>query len=60
MKILVAALMSLVLRLIVGTSFFDYLMVFSEWGANLLYLFIAIVFVDLVYAFDNYLDECAQ
>jgi hypothetical protein len=59
-KIMVAALISLVLRLIVATTFFQYLIVFSEWGANLLYLFIAIVFVDLVYAFDNYLDECAQ
>lgn len=59
-KILIAALLGLVLRLLVATTFFQYLMVFSEWGANLLYLFIAIVFVDLVYAFDNYLDECAQ
>jgi L-asparagine transporter-like permease len=59
-KIMVGALISLVLRLVVGSTFFDYLMVFSEWGANLLYLFIAIVFVDLAYAFDNYLDECAQ
>lgn len=59
-KIIVAALTSLILRLVVGTTFFEYLMIISEWGANLLYLFIAIVFVDLVYAFDAYLDECAQ
>lgn len=57
---MIAALISLILRLLVATAFFDYLIIFSEWGANLLYLFIAIVFVDLVYAFDAYLDECAQ
>jgi predicted signal transduction protein with EAL and GGDEF domain len=58
-KVMVAALVCLVLRLLVGTAFFECLMAVSEWGANLLYLFIAIVFVDLVYAFDAYLDECA-
>lgn len=55
-KIIIAALVALILRLVVGTGFFEYLMIFSEWGATLLYLFIAIVFVDLVYAFDIYLD----
>jgi hypothetical protein len=59
-KLMVIALIALFLRLAVGTTFFVYLEYFSVWGANLLYLFIAIVFVDLSYAFDGYLDECAQ
>lgn len=51
--------MCLFLRLMVGSQFFEYLGYFSVWASNLLYLFIAIVFVDLVYVFDGYLDECA-
>ena len=58
-KILIAALVCLFLRLMVGSQFFQYLGYFSVWAANLIYLFIAIVFVDLVYVFDAYLDECA-
>lgn len=59
-KILVAALISLFLRFMVGTAFFLYIEYLSVWTANVFYLFIAIVFVDLAYAFDAYLDECAQ
>ena len=59
-KILVAALISLFLRFMVGTAFFQYIEYLSVWTANVFYLFIAIVFVDLAYAFDGYLDECAQ
>jgi purine-cytosine permease-like protein len=59
-KVIIAALLALFLRFTVGTTFFQYLEYISVWSANLLYLFIAIVFVDLAYAFDAYLDECAQ
>jgi Serine incorporator (Serinc) len=59
-KILVAALISLFLRFMVGTTFFQYIEYLSVWTANVFYLFVAIVFVDLAYAFDGYLDECAQ
>lgn len=59
-KVLAVALLALLLRLVVGTGFFQYLTYFSIWGANLLYLFEAIVFVDLVYALDNSIDECAK
>lgn len=47
-------------RLLVATSFFQYLSYFSIWGANFLYLFEAVVFVDLVYALDGAIDQCAK
>lgn len=59
-KFLIALLASLVFRMLVATAFFEYLGYFSIWGSNLLFVFEAIVFVDLVYSLDAYLDECAQ
>jgi hypothetical protein len=59
-KLFVAAFWAIMLRLMVGTAFFHYLDYFSIWGSNLLFLFEAIVFIDLVYALDNSLDKCAQ
>jgi hypothetical protein len=59
-KIVIIAIVALVYRLLVATAFFEYLGYFTIWGANLLYIFEAIVFVDLVYALDGRLDECAK
>jgi len=59
-KIFIIALFALFLRLLVGTTFFTYLGYFSVWGSNLLFFFEALVFIDLVYSLDSYLDECAQ
>jgi hypothetical protein len=59
-KLLVAAFWAIMIRLLIGTASFRYLDYFSIWGSNLLFLFEAIVFVDLVYALDINLDKCAQ
>ena len=50
----------MLLRLVVATSFFEYLTYFSIWGANFLYLLQVIVFVDLAYALNITMDEAAK
>lgn len=53
-------MIAIVYWLLVGTTFFEYLSCLSVWIVNLLYIFISLVFIDLVYAVDATLDQKAK
>lgn len=59
-KIMVAGLIALILRLIVSTVLFEYMSYLSVWSGHLLYLFFGMVFIDLVYTLDSSIDQYAK
>ena len=59
-KIIIALAFAFVLRMMVNTGFFELVSYVSVWLANWVYVFEALVFVDLVFAFNITLDEMAK
>ena len=59
-KVAIGLLVAFILRLLVSSGFFNFISYVSVWMANWVYVFIALVFIDLVYTFNISLDEKAK
>lgn len=59
-KAAIGCLVSFILRLLVSSGFFDLMSYVSVWIGNWVYIFIALVFIDLVFTLNISLDEKAK
>jgi len=59
-KVLIGCLAAFFLRLFVSSGFFDLISYASACVANLVYIFIALVFIDLVFTLNFSLDQRAK